>query len=456
MHITNFMTIFYNRDREAVRIKCLLSIRKSLYSLFFIIPLSGLLVLTGCEEDPSRIGAGILPSSDLRTIGAIDTITVNSYTSYYDKIKSYYFDDDGTMRKPVLYFLGNDYSPYFGLTKAGFVTQLWLGKEWPKDHLSLDSMLLRLSINSIEGALPGSGQIVNVYEIEGALKDDSTYYINDPVPIKQFLGSFSLEGLGEGDTLISLKMPMSFINELMRDTSQIYLADFPPDFRDYFCGLYFEYPQTENYHMVKINLNDNFSGMSLYYTDTASVTRFFNFLFNSKTVSYNVLEHYFDEAEPDKEIQYINEEIQDTVSYIQSYNGVFTTLRMNGLESLKDSLPLAINKARLYLPAYSDDTDFPEDNFPSVLLARYVDNEGNRYFTRDYQIDPGFADGQYYSLDDYYIINISAFVQDYLEPGSLLEPELEIVLNSSDGNKLILWGMGSDNPPRLELVYTKM
>lgn len=453
MHITNFMTIFYRSDREAERDKVLLSMRKSLYRLFFILPLFGLLILSGCEEDPSQIGDGVLPSSDLSTVGATDTIAVNSYTSFYNNIRSFYNDDDGFMQKPSIYYMGSNYSPYFGLTNAGFVSQLWLSAEWPKDHLTLDSMILRLQISAVEGELP-SNQMVNIYEIDKFLSPDSTYYINDNVPIKQFLGSFSLEGVTEGDTLISLKMPMSFINELVRDTSQIYLADLPPDFRNYFYGLYFEYPQSENYHMVKINLNSGFSGLNLYYTDTASASSAYSFLFNTKTVSYNVFEHDFDAAEPGKKIQYINQEVQDTVSYIQSYNGVFTTLRMDGLESLKDSLPLAINKARLYLPAYSNDTDFPEDNFPSVLLVRYTDDEGDRFVTRDYLIDPSFADGRYYSLDDYYIINITAFVQDYLD-GLITEPELEVVFNSYDGNHLILWGQGSDNPPRLELVYTK-
>lgn len=453
MLITNFMIIFYRSDREAERDKVLLSMRKSLYRLFFILPLFGLLILSGCEEDPSQIGDGVLPPSDLSTVGATDSITVSSYTSFYDKIKSFYNDDNGFMQKPSTYYMGSNYSPYFGLTNAGFVSQLWLAAEWPKDHLTLDSMILRLQITAVEGELPNN-QMVNIYEIDKFLSPDSIYYINDNVPIKQFLGSFSLEGVTEGDTLITLKMPTSFINELMRDTSQIFLADLPPDFRNYFYGLYFEYPQSDNYHMVKINLNAGFSGFNLYYTDTASVSSTFTFLFNTKTVSYNVFGHDFDAAEPGKKIQYINQEIQDTVSYIQSYNGVFTTLRMNGLESFKDSLPLAINKARLYLPAYSNDSDFPEDNFPSVLLARYTDDEGDRFVTRDYLIDPSFADGQYYSLDDYYIINITAFVQDYLD-GLITEPELEVIFNSYDGNHLILWGQGSDNPPRLELVYSK-
>ncbi len=453
MHIMNFMTVFYRSDREAKRDRVLLSMRKSLYSLLFILPLFGLLILSGCEEDPSQIGDEILPPSDLSTVSAIDTVTVNSYTSFYDKIKSFYNDDDGYVQKPTLYYMGSNYSPYFGLTNAGFVSQLWLESEWPTDHLTLDSLFLRILISELEGDLP-SNQMVNIYEIDKFLSTDSTYYINEDVPKKQYLGSFSLEGVTEGDTLISLKMPTSFINELMRDTSQLYLADLPPDFRNYFYGLYFEYPQTENYHMVKINLNSGYSGLVLYYTDTANVSSAFSFLFNTKTVSYNVFDHDFTAAEPGKQIQHINEEVQDTVSYIQSYNGVFTTLRMNGLESLKDSLPLAINKARLYLPAYSNDTDFPEDNFPTNLLARYTDDEGDRFVTRDYLIDPSFADGQYYSLDDYYILNITAFVQDYLD-GLITEPELEVIFNSYEGNHLILWGQGSDNPPRLELVYTK-
>jgi len=455
MHIMNFMTIFCNRDKAVERKKGPISRIKSLYGLLFILPLLGLLTLSGCEEDPSRIGDEILLDSDLSTVGSTDTIKVNSYTSYFDKIKSFYTDDDGITQKPSIYYLGCDYSSRFGLTEAGFISQLWLAEEWPKDHVTFDSLILRVYISSVEGNLP-EHQVINVYEIDKVLSFDSTYYINDNVPIKQFLGGISFNGLTGSDTIISIKLPVTFINELMRDTTQIFLSETPPDFRNYFCGLYFEYPQTENYHMVRVNLNSGFSGLNLYYTDTADVSKVFSFLFNSKTVSYNLFSHDFEAAEPDKEIRYINEEIQDTVSYIQNYNGVYTTLRMAGLESLKDSLPLAINRARLYLPAYSNDTDFPEDGFPSYLLARYVDEEGNRYITRDYEIDPLFADGQYYSFDKYFKINISAFVQDYLEPGSLLKPELEIIFNSYDGNHLILWGEGSDNPPRLELVYTKM
>lgn len=451
MHIMNFMTSFYNRDRETKR--GLSSIIKTFYGLFYFLPFLGLLLFSGCEEDPSQIGAEILPLSDLSTVASMDTLSVNSYTSFFNKIKTYYTDEDGNTIKPSTYYLGCDYSSYFGLTEAGFVSQLWLGSEWPTDHLTLDSMILRLQISSVEGSLPVN-QIVNIYEIDKFLSPDSTYYINDNVPVKQLLGSFSFTGVTAGDTVLSLKMPMSFVNELMRDTSQLFLSDLPPDFRDYFYGLYFEYPQTDNYHMVKINLNAGYSGFNLYYTDTADISRAFTFLFNSKTVSYNVFDHDFDAAELGKKIQYINEEIQDTVSYIQSYNGVFTTLRMNGLESLKDSLPLAINKARLYLPAYSDDIDFPEDNFPTRLIARYVDDEDNRYVTRDYQIDPSFADGQYYDFENNYVINITAFVQDYLDE-LITEPELEIIFNTYEGNHLILWGLGSDKPPRLELVYTK-
>ena len=454
MLITNFMTIFYNNDKEAVSRSWRTSIKRSLNFIIFALPLAGLLVLSGCEEDPSTIGSGILPGGDLNSLVASDTFTLRTYTTYIDKVESYYVDTSGVINKPSSYYLGGDYSPYFGLTQAGFVTQIWLSQEWPKDHMTLDSMILNFHISSVQGSLP-MGQEINVYEVDEFMTSDSVYYINRDVPIKQLLGTFSIEGVRNSDTVMSLHMPMSLINEIMRDTTKLYLAEDSTDFRNYFNGLYFEYPQTDNYHMVKVNLNGGYNTMTLYYTDTLSYSKQYTFLFNSKTISYNVFKHDFDAAEPGKKPQYINQEIQDTVSYIQGYNGVFTSLKMPGLEGLKDMMPIGINRARLYLPAYSNDVDFLEETFPSRLIARYRDEEGDSYITRDYQIDPAFADGQYYSLDDYYVINITAFVQDYLE-GVITEPDLEIIFASYEGSHLILWGQGSDNPPRLEIVFTEM
>lgn len=454
MLITNFMTIFYSKDRAAERVYGRTSIKFSLNNLLVITALAGLLVFSGCEEDPSQIGVGILPGSDLNTLVSSDTFNISTYTSYFDKIESYSVDSSGSVSKPAYQYLGCDYSPYFGLTQAGFVSQMWLGEEWPKDHATLDSLILYLHFSSVTGETP-PGEDINIYEIDKYLSGDSTYYINDNVPIKQYLTSFNVGGLLDQDTVVQVKMPMTFIDELMRDTTQLFLSETEDDFRKYFKGLYFEYPQTVDYHMSKVNLNGGFSYFRLYYTDTASTVSNFTFLFNSKTVSYNVFEHDFDAADPLKMIEHINEEIQDTVSYIQGYNGVYTTLGIPGLVSLRDSMPIAVNKARLYLPAYSNETDFLEEILPAQLIARYVDESGDRYVTRDYEIDPALSDGQYYSLDDYYIINITAFVQDYLE-GIITEPEIEIVFASYEGSHLILWAEGSANAPKLELVYTKL
>jgi hypothetical protein len=454
MHIINSMTIFYNKDREAECRNRQISPQRTLNILFFALTLTGILVFSGCEEDPSKIGVGLLPSTDLNELEAIDTFTINSYTSYIEEIRSYYTDTNGVTIKPSGYFLGCDFSPYFGLTKGGFVSQLWLNQEWPKKHVSLDSLILNLHFSSIDGE-PPMQQIVEVYEVDEILSTDSTYYINKDVLLKQPLAAFSLDGLVNKDTVLSIKMPSFFMEEIMRDTTKLFLADDTADFREYFKGLYFTYPQVNNYHMTRVRLNDGYSSLTLYYTDTASFNSQYYFLFNNKTVSFNVFEHDFDAADPGLKPKYINQEIQDTITYIQGYNGLFTTIKLPGLEDLKDRMPIGINKARLYLPAYSNDTDFLEETFPSKLIARYVNDEGSRYVTRDYLLDPSFADGQYYSLDDHYIINITAFVQDYLE-GIISEPELEILFESYGGSHLILWGEGSYNPPRLELVFTEL
>lgn len=448
----NFMTI-YNKKRNLCS-DCRTKITFKKYSvknlLFITVPV--IMLLAACEEDPAVIGGDLLPVSDFYSIESVDTVGVYSYTGYNNDIRSFYTDTVGEIIQPTNAYLGSDYSPYFGTTQAGFVTQLWLLQEWPGNHATFDSLMLTLDISSHSGSTPIE-EFINIYEIEEKLSTDSVYYVSDDMTEKNFLGSFSLAGI-DNDTVVTVRLPGTFINELMRDTSKIYLTEEGDAFRDYFRGIKVEYPQSENHHMFKINLNGGYSYMTLYYTDTAAVSRSFVFLFNTKTVNFNTFSHDFESAEPDKKIKYINQRIEDTVSYIQGYNGVFNILAMPGLESLKDSMPVSINKARLYLPAYTNETDFLEEVIPEQLIARYLTDDGDRYIINDYLVDPVFMDGQYYSLDDYYILNITNFVKEYLE-GSISNPEIEIIMSSFEGSHLILYTGKSINPPRLEIVYTK-
>lgn len=404
-----------------------------------------LLVFTSCEEDPSKIGGSILPLVDFENVSATDTFTVEMYTMFTDTIRSV---------DPTTIFLGNYDDLVFGTTTSGAVSQLWLYSDWPGNGiLSVDSIKLFLQVNEILGEMTGNGTL-NIYEIDEFLDFDSIYYVNRDVPVKGLLGSIQIAPF-TGDSLISFEMPVEAGELLLRDTSMLFLSSGLDDFRTFFNGLYFEYIPSANDHLLSIDMVTGRTFLNVYYTNSDTVSTAYTFSTNSKCVRYNRYIHDFSTGDVDKRINHINDGFKDTLSYIQSLQGVYTRVEIPGLEILKDSMPLGINKARLAFPAYFNEDYFLEENLFSIsVLARYVNSDGLRTILPDYELSTAFFDGDYYGLDYEYRINIINFVQKYLE-GEIDEPTFELFLPSNSINNLILRSNNPLYPVKLELVYSK-
>jgi len=406
------------------------------------------LFMMSCEEDPATIGEGILPGADFDSIVAVDTLHVEMYTL---------FTDSATSMVPSTSYLGSILDPYFGLTSSDFVSQLWLTIGWPGDGIkSIDSVKLYLDVTNVMGEMTGAGSF-NIYELSEKLSTDSTYLVGTDVPVNDMLASVDFGPLPEGsDSLLALDLPVSFGEYILRDTSRLFLGTDTIDFRDYFYGFYFEYPQTGNYHMLELDLIGADTYLVVYYTNAADNSKFYEFLINAKCIRYNRFLHDYEQAEPDKKIKYINEPVKDTLAYVQPMEGVYARLSIPGLEYLR-SLPgrIAVNKARVYLPAYLNEIDYTEDMVPSSILVRY-DSAGVKRLLPDYYVDSGgaFLDGTYNKLTDLYKVNISNFVQEYIE-GNIADPVIEIYLPELGTQNLIVKAnRGSDDAVRFELTYT--
>jgi hypothetical protein len=198
------------------------------YSLLIFTALLSLSVLWSCEEDPTKIGSGLLPGDDRAFMVSTDTLRIKAYTMYTDSIKS----------TDSLYFLGSRYSPWFGTTKADFVTQLNLLKDWNEEAFIIDSVSLILSIASFEGDTVTDNIMLEMYEISEYLYKDSAYYSNKPVQIESHLGTFHLAG-AKADTVLEIRLPSTIAAHLMRDTSKLFISSTEPDFREFFKGVYF-------------------------------------------------------------------------------------------------------------------------------------------------------------------------------------------------------------------------
>jgi hypothetical protein len=441
----NFMTIFYSNrlpSGGSIPTRGFIKIGSIVSMLAFM-----LVLFQGCEEDPSGVGGGILPDNDFTTVHATDTLGVNLYTMYTDTIRS---------TQPTVSYIGQLQDPVFGTTSTSFVSQLWLFNNWPGDGiLGIDSVMFYLKITGVAGEAGESGGEVNIYEIDRLMGEDSVYYTNTTPPVKELISTVLLRPI-ENDTLLRLNIGMSPGDIFLRDTSMLFLSSDSADFRTLIKGIWIEYLPFSGNHMFEIDVTSGQTGFEVHYADAAGNHSTYPFGVNSKTVKYNRYIHDFTTAEPGKEISHINDMVKDSLSYLQSFQGVFTRIEIPGLEALRESMPLGINKASLILPAFTDEMFFPEENIIGLqVLARYNNSDGLKEIVPDYLLSNEFFDGGYYGIDREFRINLVNFIQKYLE-GEIPEPVVELFLPAGANRNLVLWSDKEEKPVKLELVYTAL
>jgi hypothetical protein len=423
---------------------------------------TALFLIISCEEGPTKIGSELLPSNDFVSINSTDTISAWSYTMYDLSIPT---------STTSLGFVGDIYDPYFGTTTAGFVSQLRLSSAWKFGQVTVDSVKMSLS-TSIKGGSVDVPHILRLAEIADTLNIDSTYYSNTPTHTTGFEVTAQLPVL-EADTLnkISFSLPVSFGEYLIRDTTRLNYSPTEPDFRTYFKGIYMRMTPATDPLMITFSLASTISSggtynnyIILYMHDTAFVTRVYFFILDPvhANACYNKFDRDFSTAEPDKKITHINDETyRDTLSYLQSLNGLYTKVVFPGLDSVKKKFAggkFSINKARLYVPVYYDGDKYTATTVPSSLRIRYTDKDGVKQDIPDYNMDTnhGFYDGTLHKLDSTYYFNIASYIQLYFEDKeNQYKPELEIYQGPTVLSSAILRTSKNRKPVKFEMTYTK-
>ncbi|HEX2921136.1 MAG TPA: DUF4270 family protein [Bacteroidales bacterium] len=453
------MTVSLNRTRKILH----RSSSVYLLLLFFL----GNLFMTSCEEDPTTIGKNLLPASDYLKIEATDTLKPVSYTMYDDTISS---------SLPLVGYLGQTRDPYFGTTKASFVTQLRLLGEWDGLPYILDSVKLVLKL-TVAGTSTAP-QILTISEISDQIYTTSTYSSKTNVSLSGFSTSVTLPEL-KPDTIntIVVSMPdLSFANRIFQDTSMLFHSNVIPDFRSYFKGLYFTLSSTgepvfasldllNNPETGGVNFLDNYykNYFLIYYHSEEGDTSASGYPLMidaiNRNASFNKIEHDFTTADPDKVIENYNDlSFQDTLTYMQSLNGLYTRIILPGLSEIKSSGNfdrIAVSKAHLTLPFYYDNNTYKLSDLPSQLYLRYRTADGKRWVVPEIDLDAEFFGGVIDTVNHVYKFNIATFAQNYLEDtsGNIL-PELE-VMQPLELKNLILKANESRTPPTFDFAYIR-
>jgi hypothetical protein len=455
MPIMIFMTSYYPDKREYKRTTAVLRFK---YLLFLSLLISSAVFLFSCTEKSTSIGMDILPGSDFTSTKSTDTISVFSYTYSVDSVRT----DDKTYS-----YLGGLYDPYFGTSMTGFVGQLRILRKFEETNaITVDSVKLLMTIAGAKGVL-GTTQQLSIYEIVELLSPDSVYYSNrDPHAVKILANEFMPVVTKDSAQSLVVELPISMGEYLMRDPSKLFQDTLSSDFRSFFNGIYCKMLpnsivkgiNTDSLTLMALTFNQSDFLIRVYYTTAVSTTTlYYDFTINPSSARYNIYSHDFESAEPDKKISHVNDNVKDSLSYLQGFNGVYTRIRIPALDSLKKLGPISVNKAKLTIPAYLDGDIYTTSTVPTKIYLSYKASDGIRYIVPDYLVSPSFFDGSFYSTTKKYSFNLASYTQMYLDnkTGKFPAPELDLYFQEGEYKNIILKANSSATKVKFEFTYTK-
>lgn len=462
MPIMSFMTSYYHRSENISHFFIsIFSFRTS----SLILLLTGVLWLSSCEEEPTFIGKGILPSSDFVSVLSSDTFNIISYTKYDYPLRT---------EAQTAPYIGTYYDPYFGSVTSEFISQVRLEREWTKGDYNIDSVKLVLRILSVSGS-GGSVKQLRITEVADMLYADSAYYSNTPVDTTAYGITVDLPEL-RTDTVnvVNINLPPSFGEYLIRDQEKLFYSPSSEDFRNYFKGVYLRIlsasesnPLLIGIDVTQASLLGDYSDYFIVYMhkqESNSERSSFRFLLDpaKRNACYSRVNHNFSAADPDKDFSdIVNQPVLDSLSYVQGMNGVYTKLIIPGLEAMKKDTSrskTAINKATLYMPVHYDGEYYSDATLPDNIYLRYYNKSGFKQLIPDYYVDDyhEYFGGKLDTANNRYKFNISNFIQEYFnDKEGILKPELEVFQSSDEIKNAVFKANDSKSPARLEMTITR-
>ncbi|MBE9511067.1 MAG: DUF4270 family protein [Bacteroidetes bacterium] len=407
--------------------------------------LGGLFLLTSCDDEGTLIGENLQPQNDKFSVNYYDEFPVEVYTGLLDSLRA-----DET----VLAIAGEFIDPVFGTTKADFITQVRLSDSLVfSEEPVIDSLIVFLEVAGSYGDT-NSIMEINIHELKKDVYPDSAYYSNlnqEGLYYEDVVGSANYNAY---DTLIKIYMNNTFIEKIKANTSVLVKQD---EFLQKFKGLYFTSDiQAGNGTLTNFNLLSLSTDMVLFFHYPSSDTLFYNYIFSisQSSARINMYSHDFSTADPAYSIGHLNDNIEDSVSYIQGLAGAFTKLKFPTLENWRDSLPIAINKAELVVNLSSDDPYSSEYTPPEYLDIKTRDEDGNFNTVYDLVLGREYFGGNL--QEGIYIFNISDFVHKYLNE-YYNDPTLYIFVNADyyRANRAVLCGYNHSGKVELKMTYIK-
>ena len=445
-----------------------LKIASIIASLFFT---GFLLTFSSCEKKAGQIGYIIQPEDSKLEIGYSDTTSLYGYSVRIDSIRS---------DKLTSTALGSINDPVFGRTTAGFYTTFNLSVN-EKDfgtNPQLDSLVLQLYYS---GAYGDTNTTLNVmvYQIDDVseiLDDDTSYYSNLELELKDInYSDFSFEPRPndsiyvDGDTLppairINLSNTNTYLgNYLLAAVDSTDMED-SDAFRSYFNGLYVTVDDISSGDgtFAYFNLSSSYSKMTVYYhNEDSDDTLSYDYNITSSNATVGLFNHNFETADNNfkQQVIYGDTTLGSQILYAQGFGGVKTFLKFPYLFEWAKLKNLAVNEAKLIIPA-ADVQGFYDA--PDQLTMLMINEVGETELLVDYNEGTSYFDGYYDEDNDQYIFRITRYIQSFISDTTQVNNGLYLQVYGASvvPERFAIKGHKADPDTlsgiRLEMIYTDL
>ncbi len=441
-----------------------------LSAIFFI----ATLLFSACKKKENTLGSSIQPEGDQLGLEMIDTLSMITYTTLGDSVRTDELSGIG--------LLGSYNDPFFGKTKANLFAQIRLQSSvdftpssGDLNDIVIDSVFLYLELSGFYGNL--QNQTFEVYQLAEDVYEDSTYYSNKVVLVDPT--NLVVSGQGSikpdpyspayvGATLQDkpiLKIPLSTIDfgqKIINESGNVSLEgnDDPGQFIDWYKGLMITVNtpgQPANQGCIlSVDLLSTNSKVSMYYRDNSGLpseydTLQFDFNINANSARFNTFE--FDYASNQIGDQLLDSTQGQQISFHQNMGGAKTTIYFPYLQNLTSLGNIVVNKAELIMPTqfYVNDPYLA----PQQLSPTRRNEEGVLLLL------PDFGEGEvgnFSTTTSSYSFILTRYVNQILS-GKITNSPLKLVSSNEalSANRVVFNGADAilKDQPKLIITYTK-
>lgn len=418
-----------------------------LYKIIFFALIST--IFFACS-DTTNIGSSIIPSEDLIKTTINDTLEIKAYTIKIDSILT---------SSSEYAAVGSYIDPVFGSVQSSFITQTKIGV--PTDFSNgavLDSIVLYLRYKKTAPSVYGNtvnSHSLNIYEIDYNLSKDSIYYSNfnqDLIIRKNLLASttFSYSNR-ENDSIIALKLSDDYGQRIINS----YKTWSDITFNDYFNGIWIKSEDApEDAAISLFDITSSETKVRLYYHNSAENSLKYDFLVNTSCLRMNLFNHNYDAGNILTDFSQPTQK-EDSVVYVQGFEGVRTKIEIPGLDALKADGNWAISQAELIFSTVDDSYTF-ESTYPapSSLSIFGISDDDKLVYLEQYLSTDSYL-GISYS-DKKYKFDITQRVQEILLGNAVNGFYIFTRNGFADPSRVVIGGTKNTNKIKLVLIATKI